>query len=85
MSQPKYLLLDEPSLGLAPIVVRQVMAVIGVIAQRGIGVLLVEQNVMQALKLAQHAYVLELAQIAIEGSAAELAGDDRVRKAYLGL
>ena len=85
MSQPKYLLLDEPSLGLAPIVVRQVMAVIGVIAERGIGVLLVEQNVMQALKLAQYAYVLEMAQVAIEGSAAELAGDDRIRKAYLGL
>jgi branched-chain amino acid transport system ATP-binding protein len=85
MSQPKYLLLDEPSLGLAPIVVRQVMSIIGVIAERGIGVLLVEQNVAQALKLAQYAYVLEHARIAIEGPAATLAGDDRVRKAYLGL
>jgi branched-chain amino acid transport system ATP-binding protein len=85
MSQPKYLLLDEPSLGLAPIVVRQVMSVIRTIADRGIGVLLVEQNVSQALKLAQYAYVLEHSQIAIEGSAETLAGDDRVRKAYLGL
>jgi len=85
MSQPKYLLLDEPSLGLAPIVVRQVMSVIGTIARRGIGVLLVEQNVAQALKLAQYAYVLEHAQVAIEGPAEELAGNDRVRKAYLGL
>jgi branched-chain amino acid transport system ATP-binding protein len=85
MSQPKYLLLDEPSLGLAPIVVRQVMSVIKTIAERGIGVLLVEQNVSQALKLARYAYVLEHAHIAIEGSASELAGDDRVRKAYLGL
>ncbi|MDP9901921.1 ABC transporter ATP-binding protein [Variovorax ginsengisoli] len=85
MSQPKYLLLDEPSLGLAPIVVRQVMSVIRTIAERGIGVLLVEQNVAQALKLAKYAYVLEHSGIAIEGSAETLAGDDRVRKAYLGL
>lgn len=85
MSQPKYLLLDEPSLGLAPIVVRQVMSVINAIAARGIGVLLVEQNVLQALKLAQYAYVLELARVAIEGEPSKLAGDDRIRKAYLGL
>lgn len=85
MSEPKYLLLDEPSLGLAPIVVKQVMSVIKTIAERGIGVLLVEQNVAQALKLAQYAYVLEHAQIALEGKAEDLAGNDRVRKAYLGL
>jgi branched-chain amino acid transport system ATP-binding protein len=85
MSQPKYLLLDEPSLGLAPIVVRQVMATVRTIAERGIGVLLVEQNVAQALKLAKYAYVLEHSKIAIEGEANTLAGDDRVRKAYLGL
>jgi branched-chain amino acid transport system ATP-binding protein len=85
MSQPKYLLLDEPSLGLAPIVVRQVMSVVRTIAERGIGVLLVEQNVAQALKLAKYAYVLEHSHIAIEGDAQTLAGDDRVRKAYLGL
>jgi branched-chain amino acid transport system ATP-binding protein len=85
MSQPKYLLLDEPSLGLAPIVVKQVMSVIKTIAERGIGVLLVEQNVAQALKLAKYAYVLEHAQISLEGNAEDLAGDDRIRKAYLGL
>ena len=85
MSQPKYLLLDEPSLGLAPIVVRQVMSVIKTIVGRGIGVLLVEQNVAQALKLAQYAYVLEHSHIALEGTAGDLAGNDRVRKAYLGL
>jgi branched-chain amino acid transport system ATP-binding protein len=85
MSQPKYLLLDEPSLGLAPIVVKQVMSVIKTIAERGIGVLLVEQNVAQALKLAKYAYVLEHAQISLEGNAEVLAGDDRIRKAYLGL
>jgi branched-chain amino acid transport system ATP-binding protein len=85
MSQPKYLLLDEPSLGLAPIVVKQVMSVIRTIATRGIGVLLVEQNVAQALKLARYAYVLEHSSIAIQGAAETLAGDDRIRKAYLGL
>jgi branched-chain amino acid transport system ATP-binding protein len=85
MSQPKYLLLDEPSLGLAPIVVKQVMSVIRTIAARGIGVLLVEQNVAQALKLARYAYVLEHSSIAIQGAAETLAGDDRIRKAYLGL
>jgi branched-chain amino acid transport system ATP-binding protein len=85
MSQPRYLLLDEPSLGLAPIVVKQVMRVIGTIASRGIGILLVEQNVALALGQATHAYVLEHARIAIEGPAPELAKDDRVRRAYLGL
>ncbi len=85
MSQPRYLLLDEPSLGLAPIIVRQVMQVISTIAARDIGILLVEQNVAHALKIADHAYVLEQARISIEGPAAELAADDRVRKAYLGL
>jgi branched-chain amino acid transport system ATP-binding protein len=85
MSAPRYLLLDEPSLGLAPIVVRQVMSVIGAIAARGIGVLLVEQNVALALKIAARGYVLEQSRITLEGSAAELAADDGVRKAYLGL
>jgi branched-chain amino acid transport system ATP-binding protein len=85
MSQPRYLLLDEPSLGLAPIMVKQVMAVIDKIAQEGIGILLVEQNVALALKRAQYAYVLENAQITVEGNAADLMADDRVRRAYLGL
>ena len=85
MSQPRYLLLDEPSLGLAPIIVKRVMNVVSAIAAQGIGVLLVEQNVALALKLAQHAYVLEHATVAIEGAAASLLEDDRVRKAYLGL
>jgi branched-chain amino acid transport system ATP-binding protein len=85
MSQPRYLLLDEPSLGLAPIVVKQVMAVIGSIAARGIGVLLVEQNVALALRQSRDAYVLEHGQIAIAGPAAALADDDRIRQAYLGL
>jgi branched-chain amino acid transport system ATP-binding protein len=83
--EQRYLLLDEPSLGLAPIVVKQVMAVITRIAAQGIGILLVEQNVALALKQARYAYVLEHARVAIEGPAAELQNDDRVRKAYLGL
>ena len=85
MSAPRFLLLDEPSLGLAPIVVKQVMTVIGTIAARGIGILLVEQNVALALKQARHAYVLENSTITIEGPSAELVNDDRIRKAYLGL
>jgi len=85
MSQPRYLLLDEPSLGLAPIVVRQVLAAVKDIARRGIGVLLVEQNVAHALKLADYAYVLDQSRVAIEGPATDLAADDRVRKAYLGM
>ena len=85
MSDPKFLLLDEPSLGLAPIVVKQVMAVLGTVAARGIGILLVEQNVPLALKTASSAYVLEQSRIALFGRAAELASDDRIRKAYLGV
>ena len=85
MSQPRYLLLDEPSLGLAPIMVKQVVGVIETIARQGIGILLVEQNVSLALKQARYAYVLENSRISIEGPAAELAQDDRVRRAYLGL
>jgi branched-chain amino acid transport system ATP-binding protein len=85
MSRPRYLLLDELSLGLAPIIVKRVMNVVSAIAAQGIGVLLVEQNVALALKLAQHAYVLEHATVAIEGTAASLLEDDRARKAYVGL
>jgi branched-chain amino acid transport system ATP-binding protein len=85
MSQPRYLLLDEPSLGLAPIVVKQVAGIIATIAKQGIGIMLVEQNVSMALKLARHAYVLENARISIDGPASELMEDDRIRRAYLGL
>lgn len=85
MSNPTYLLLDEPSLGLAPITVRQVMSVIAEISKKGIGVLLVEQNVVQALKLARYAYVLEQSKITLEGLSKILLEDDRVRRAYLGM
>jgi len=85
MSNPRFLLLDEPSLGLAPIVVRQVMTVIKEISARGIGVLLVEQNVVQALKLSRYTYVLEQNKIGLEGKSEDLMTDDRVRRAYLGM
>lgn len=85
MCNPSYLLLDEPSLGLAPIMVRQVMSVITDITKQGIGVFLVEQNVVQALRLARYAYVLEQSKIALEGLPNALLQDDGVRRAYLGM
>ncbi len=85
MSQPRYLLLDEPSLGLAPIMVKQVAEVIETIVGQGIGILLVEQNVSLALRQASYAYVLENASITLQGPSGELAQDDRIRAAYLGM
>lgn len=85
MSNPRYLLIDEPSLGLAPIIVKQVIGVLDAIARKNIGILLVEQNVAMALKIARYGYVLEQNCIVLQGPAESLAADDRVRKAYLGL
>jgi branched-chain amino acid transport system ATP-binding protein len=84
MAEPKLLLLDEPSLGLAPILVQQIFAIIREIHEQGTTVVLVEQNALQALAVASRAYVLETGTIALEGPAAELARDPRVRAAYLG-
>jgi branched-chain amino acid transport system ATP-binding protein len=84
MSRPRLLLLDEPSLGLAPLVVREVIEVVSSLRQRGVAVLLVEQNARAALRIADRAYVLELGSIALAGSASALAGDPRVMAAYLG-
>jgi branched-chain amino acid transport system ATP-binding protein len=84
MSRPKVLLLDEPSLGLAPLLVQQIFKVIREINQQGVTILLVEQNAHMALQVAHHAYVLETGKIALEGPAAEIRGNDEVRKAYLG-
>jgi branched-chain amino acid transport system ATP-binding protein len=85
MSRPRLLLLDEPSLGLAPVIVQQVFDVLrGVNEERGIAMVIVEQNVALALDLASRAYVLEAGHIAVTGSAAELREDDAVRRAYLG-
>lgn len=84
MSRPKLLLLDEPSLGLAPLIVQKIFAVIRELNSRGIAILLVEQNAKQALKLAQRGYVLESGQITCSGPASDLLNDKRVQDAYLG-
>jgi branched-chain amino acid transport system ATP-binding protein len=84
MARPRLLLLDEPSMGLAPVVVEQIFDTIDEINREGMTVLLVEQNAAMALSIAHRAYVLELGGIALTGSAAELAGNDQIRKAYLG-
>jgi len=85
MSKPKLLMLDEPSLGLAPLVVEQVFEIIKEIHGRGISVLLVEQDVFQALDIAHHAYVLENGETVLEGSAQEVLNNPQVREAYLGI
>lgn len=84
MSRPKLLLLDEPSMGLAPIVVSDIFKVIKQINAEGTTVLIVEQNVKQALKIADYGYVLEAGQIVLDGSAESLLNDERVKEAYLG-
>ena len=84
MCRPKLLLMDEPSLGLAPKVVRAIFDLISLIRTEGHSVLLVEQNARAALRVADYAYVMDGGRIAIEGSSAELANDARVRAAYLG-
>ena len=84
VGRPKLLLLDEPSLGLAPLIVAKVFEVIASLAPRGIAVLLVEQNARAALKLASRGYVLETGRITLTGTGPELAADRRVRDAYLG-
>ncbi len=84
MAQPRLLLLDEPSLGLAPLLVQQIFAIISEINAQGTTVVLVEQNARQALRVAQRAYVLETGAVTLSGKANELARDERVRRAYLG-
>jgi len=85
MSKPKLVLLDEPSMGLAPVVVQQVFELVRRIRAEGYTVLIVEQNVRQVLKVVDRAYLLEVGRIATSGAAAELAGSDDIRKAYMGL
>lgn len=84
MAAPKLLIFDEPSLGLSPLLVGQMFDVIRTVAQQGVTVLLVEQNVFQTLKLADRGYVLENGAIVLTGSGAELMASPHVRKAYLG-
>ena len=84
MAQPRLLLLDEPSLGLAPLLVQQIFAIVREINAQGTTVVLVEQNARQALRVARRAYVLETGAVSLSGDAAQLARDERVRDAYLG-
>ena len=84
MSKPKLLMLDEPSMGLAPILVEQIFDIIGELNRAGTTILLVEQNAQMALSIANRAYVLETGNIVKEGDAHLLMNDDDVRKAYLG-
>ena len=84
MSRPKLLLMDEPSLGLAPLVVQDIFSIIREINRQGVTILLIEQNANMALKIADLAYVLETGSITMSGTGAELLADQRVKEAYLG-
>jgi branched-chain amino acid transport system ATP-binding protein len=84
MGRPKLLLLDEPSLGLSPLLVEQIFAIIRQLNKEGLTILLVEQNARIALNVSDYAYILENGEIAFEGNSADLVRDDRVRQAYLG-
>ena len=84
MSKPRLLMLDEPSMGLAPILVQEIFNIIKSLHDSGTTVLLVEQNARMALSVADRAYVLETGRVSMSGDAADLANDDRVKQAYLG-
>jgi branched-chain amino acid transport system ATP-binding protein len=84
MGKPRLLLLDEPSMGLAPLIVAQIFEIVREINRSGVTVLLVEQNASQALALADRGYVLETGELVLEGSGRDLLADERVRAAYLG-
>jgi branched-chain amino acid transport system ATP-binding protein len=84
MSRPRLLLLDEPSLGLAPLLVKEVFHIITLLNQRGVTILLVEQNAAAALRIAHHGYVLETGRVVLAGSGAELLAHPQLRQAYLG-
>lgn len=85
MGRPRLLMLDEPSLGIAPIIVAQIFTILADIRRRGVTVLLVEQNAVKALAAADRGYALDLGRVSATGTAAELMNDDRVRRAYLGV
>ena len=84
MSKPRLLMLDEPSMGLAPILVQEIFNIIKALHDAGTTVLLVEQNARMALSIADRAYVLETGKVSMSGNAADLANDERVKQAYLG-
>jgi branched-chain amino acid transport system ATP-binding protein len=85
MGKPRLLLLDEPSLGLAPLIVREIFSIIESLRASGVSILLVEQNARAALQVADYGYVLETGEIVLEGPSAELASNPRVIESYLGL
>ena len=84
MSRPKIILMDEPSMGLSPILVNEIFDIIRSVSESGTTVLLVEQNAKKALSIADRAYVLETGRITMEGNAKDLLEDDSIKKAYLG-
>ena len=85
MAKPKLLMLDEPSLGLAPLIVREIFRIIAELRRRGVSILLVEQNARAALQVSDYGYVLETGEVKLAGPSGELAADPRVIEAYLGL
>ena len=85
MSRPKILLMDEPSMGLSPLLVKEIFNIIVELNRTGMTILLVEQNAKMALSIANRAYVLETGRIVMSGDAKEMLADDKVRKAYLGM
>ena len=85
MCKPELLLLDEPSLGLAPLIVAQIFQIIVRLNQEGMTILLVEQNARMALKISHRAYVIETGTIKLEGAGADLLNNDEVRRSYLGV
>lgn len=84
MAKPDMILMDEPSMGLSPLLVKEIFSIIKEVNRKGITVLLVEQNAKMALSISSRAYVMETGKITISGNAGELLRDDRVKKAYLG-
>ena len=85
MAKPELLILDEPSLGLSPLLVQELFRVLKTLNERGLSILLVEQNVVQALKISDRAYVLESGKIVMQGTSAELGSSEGIRKSYLGI
>ena len=85
MAKPKLLMLDEPSLGLAPLIIKEIFRIISELKETGVGILLVEQNARAALQIADYGYVLETGEVSLAGPSKELAADQRVIDAYLGL
>ncbi|MBM3609050.1 MAG: ATP-binding cassette domain-containing protein, partial [Alphaproteobacteria bacterium] len=85
MAKPRLLMLDEPSLGLAPLIVAEIFSIVDSLRDTGVSILMIEQNARAALRLADHAYVMELGAITMQGPAQQLAADPRIEETYLGV